>query len=458
MDGSAPHRFTPPLPRNHVHERDVPCSVCGERRGVHRGETAVARQHRWSARIVAEGLAQLADGTPYGETGHWALRAAHLSIHDQRRASPPPKPDPDSRNGQKKKRVSAASKASHRVWHIGADWVEAFAPVIWEPVETRLRARAFAERARLDAVIDAGEPLDRPQVILIDDVPIYGQDPDRPGHQRRDAGFYVLVIAEIAWTAGERQQELRLVRAMPKSNAESWRLCFDELGYDPDFIVADAGTGIGAAISMQFDPERTRLIPSLWHVANAVRTGLGATPGAHSEGHLRPELGAHLAELGRDGRAMQSPGAWLDWWNDLEAMLRTANLPVDRVRLRRRNYEESMLAVLPDLLANPAIPMSTGGLETAIGKRIQRVLNARRAQLANIERTNALFDLVVAKAHGAFDNLDAVAASLRDDAGAHEGWTVPLRSIADPYPAGGRYSSLRDPTLLASLARERGVA
>jgi hypothetical protein len=33
------------------------------------------------------------------------------------------------------------------------------------------------------------------------------------------------------------------VRAMPKSNAPSWRLLFDELGYAPDFVVADAAPG-----------------------------------------------------------------------------------------------------------------------------------------------------------------------------------------------------------------------
>ena len=457
-DGSVPHHFTPPLPRDHVHARGVPCAVCGEHRGVHRGETAVARQHRWSARVVAEGLAQLSAGVSYGEVGRWALRVAGISIFDQRRASPPPKPEPDSLNAPKKRRVSAASKASHRVWHIGADWVEAFSPVIWGPIEARLREGALVERARLDAAIAAHEPLERPQIILLDDVPVYGQDPDKPGHQRRDAGFFVLVVAEIAWHEGEREQKLRLVRAMPKSNTDAWRLCFDELGYDPDFVVADAGTGIGAAIATHFDPERTRFVPSLWHVAKTVRAALAKTPGAASKGQLRPELATHLAELGRDGRAMRSPGDWLDWWNDLEGLLRAAHLPVDVVRRRRANYEQAILTVLPDLLANPAIPMSTGGLEKTIATRIERVLNERRAQLANIERTNALFDLVVAREHGAFDHPDEVAALLRTDARAHEGWTVSLRAIADPYPSGGRYSSLRDPTLLASLARERGVA
>jgi len=86
------------------------------------------------------------------------------------------------------------------------------------------------------------------------------------------------------------------------------------------------------------------------------------------------------------------------------------------------------------------------------------LLSMRRSGFGNIERTNNLFDLVVAREHEAFDDPSAVAALLRGDAGPHGGWTVPLRAVADPRPRGGRYSSLRDATLLASLATERGLA
>ncbi|MEX0705464.1 MAG: hypothetical protein WD041_02490 [Nitriliruptoraceae bacterium] len=42
-DGSKPHTFTPPLPREHVHEGHEQCDHCDELRGVHHGETSVAR-------------------------------------------------------------------------------------------------------------------------------------------------------------------------------------------------------------------------------------------------------------------------------------------------------------------------------------------------------------------------------------------------------------------------------
>ena len=68
-DGSKPHSFTPPLPRDHVHENAEDCAHCEELRGVHRGDTAVARRHSWSSRVVARGLAFRHSGE-YDEDGN----------------------------------------------------------------------------------------------------------------------------------------------------------------------------------------------------------------------------------------------------------------------------------------------------------------------------------------------------------------------------------------------------
>lgn len=180
------------------------------------------------------------------------------------------------------------SAAANNSWHVAADWVEAFAPVIFEPIDQRLRAAALAERARLDALLEAGEPLERPQVLLLDDVPVHGR---AYGQQRarRDDGFYILVAAEVTWGDSDPLDDafavvrpvprLRLVRAMAKSNHLAWRLLFDELGYHPDFVVADAGTGIGKAIETHFDPDVTRFMPSLWHLRRAVVNGLAENLG-----------------------------------------------------------------------------------------------------------------------------------------------------------------------------------
>ena len=129
-----------------------------------------------------------------------------------------------------------------------------FGPVVWAPVETRLREHAVAERARLDAAKAAGEPLERPQVLLVDDMPMYGRDTDGTTRMRRDNRLLILTVAEVAWGPPDPfdttsrpvpTAQLRLVRAFAKANTPAWRLVFDELGYAPDFIVSDAGTARG---------------------------------------------------------------------------------------------------------------------------------------------------------------------------------------------------------------------
>src|SRR5690606_36266008 len=73
-DGSKPHKFTTVLPRDHVHAGNEDCAECRELRGVHRGETAVARRHSWSTRVVVRGLERLAGGETYVAVSQWALR------------------------------------------------------------------------------------------------------------------------------------------------------------------------------------------------------------------------------------------------------------------------------------------------------------------------------------------------------------------------------------------------
>lgn len=472
-NGDPIHRFTPVLPREHVHAAGASCELCEERRGMHHGQTAVARGHAWPTPTVTAALEKLATGGSYGEVSKWALQSIGVSLRVPRRASPVATPAPAvslTKPVKKRRRPSIGARLSRNAWHIAADWTEAFGPVIFGPIEERLRSEALAERARLDVLRTAGAPLDRPHVILLDDIPVYGREAGViDAVSRRDEGFFLLVVAEVIWhdpgpgdpaDVSVPEQKIRLVRAMAKSNSHSWRLVFDELGYTPDFVVADASTAIVAAVAAHYG-KRAHFVPSLWHVGRAVRLGLEDTPGARAAPvgkRLARDLHDHLAELGRDRAAMQSVADWTAWWDRLDALLDGLGLPRDRSSRRRANYEEAMTAALPALLANPGVPMSTGGLEKLIERQIQPVLATRRAALANIERTNALLDLVVAQLHGAFIRPSRVTELLRRDAASHGGYTVALRSIADPYPVGGRYSSLRDPTLLASLARARGLA
>lgn len=488
IDDTRPHVFTPTLPRDHVHEGEEHCAHCEELRGVHRGEPAVARRHTWSLRVVVRGLEMLARGDSYADVGRWARRVTGSTrtrkpANDEtdgddepvedlvddtadaaQEGTPESQDDEPGQTGEAAKAErsgSAAAREAKNAWHIGADWVEAFAPVVFAPAETQLRSKALSERERLDEQLGNGEVLDEPQVVLVDDLPVYGRDLDRRGRSRRDAGFFILTAAETHWRNGEPHARMRLARAMAKSNTAGWLLVFDELGYDPDFVVADAGTGIAAAIASRFDPQRTKFIPSLWHLSQRIDLALADTRGAHTTTATGRELigplARHLRRLGRDSDALASVAGWSQWWDKLEDLLRFHQLPLDKVRTQRRNNEARMAAVLPDIARHPQLPVSTGGLETLMTKTIHPLLAMRRTAFGNLERTNLLLDLAVAYHHGVFDDPDHVAQLIRDDADAHDGWTVSLRSIADPRPKNGSYSSLRDTTLLTSIAEERGL-
>jgi hypothetical protein len=47
---------------------------------------------------------------------------------------------------------------------------------VWAPVEQRLRAAALGQREANDALLAAGGEGRRPQVLLLNDVPVYARD------------------------------------------------------------------------------------------------------------------------------------------------------------------------------------------------------------------------------------------------------------------------------------------
>ena len=459
FDGSPRHSFTPPLPRDHVHLGHERCEVCEELVGAHRGETAVARRHSWSARVVARGLDQLSVGETYASVSRWALRSTGI-----KRTRVPPRP----KKGRKsKKTVSEEARVSRAVWHIAADWTEAFAPVIYEPVDTRLRASALVERERIDALVARRRKVERPQVIIIDDLPQWGTDPSSKMRRSRQAGFAVLVVAELHWpdpttSKASPSLRLRLVRAMPDTTAISWMLVLDELGYQPDVVVADGGTGSDLAVRTLWSNGKTTVVPSMWHLSETIRRAFEKAKRAWvnsdgTAGDLIEPLNAHVAKLSRSHDALRSAISWEKWWDDLVDLVMRNGLPIEGIRKARKKWEGAVLDALPVIRRYPTLPISTGGLESLMLSKVMPLLAKRGNAFANIERTNLLFDLVVARDHGAFDNLSDVVRALREDAQREDGWAVSLRSISDPRPQSAIYSSLRDAVLITDLARARGL-
>jgi hypothetical protein len=133
-----------------------------------------------------------------------------------------------------------------------------------------------------------------------------------------------------------------------------------------------ASTGIGRAVTDHFDPARTVFVPSLWHLAAAVKTGLADTCGAlvPVPGGGReplPELRAHLASLALpapDRRGLPHP-----------ARCRTASLPRSTgsgVSCRSAPFKRSIdlsSRISPVAVAGWCVAASThsrGGLRAAV--------------------------------------------------------------------------------------------
>ncbi len=519
------HDFTPPLPREHVHTGKTHCEACEEIRGVHHGDQAVARTQTWNLRVVAEGLERLASGAEtYSSVGRWAwdtthrnrTRPAKLSEAERdRRAKltewerackaaeraglPKPQRPPGvslkplpSDTPARRRRLDAAgnelqarrtpstrSAEARNRWHVAADWVEVYAPVLWEPLAEQLLADEAAEHARRTVMTGRQRSRDgRPQVLLLDDTPVNSKAifDGRPTRRSRRE-YFVLGAATIDWPAragsgpppkpDDRYTRLRLLRAFPSNDAAAWRLLLDELGYEPgvrepEFVLCDAGTGLRRGIADYF--QTAVLVPSLFHIHDALTEALvEKTPGAlvlsDTGKALHPDLAAHLSWLSGERMRTMTAAQWKGWWDDFEVLLDRLGLPPEKLVERRASYEPQVAAALPALRANPGVPVSTGGFEQLLRRTVKTVLTGRGHAFANIERTNNLLDLVVCRDRGAFSSRSAVITKLRAASLQHEGWAAAPREVADPQPpAPASYSSLRDKELLATLDTARGAA
>lgn len=434
-DGDSKHVFTPPLPREHVHSDGVVCPVCDSSVGPNHGQRVFARKTTWPLRVVAEGASRLASGESYAGVGNWALRKAQATGRNVR------------------------ERPTNVAWHIGADWTEAVSPVLFDAVDARLRDSAMQERARLDSLLEDGLPLDRPQVVIVDDLPVYGRQVGTT--TRQQFGFYVLVLAEVVWSPPPRTK-LRLVRAIPIASTAGWALVFDELGYTPDIVVADGSHSIrnGMRAALGSGPV---LLPSLPHINKAITASLVRyRPTMRNTASRRERLiepiGGHLAKLKKGSEIVTTSAGWKQWWDQLEDIGADMRLPASKIAGFRAAHEPRINARVRDVFINyPNVPASTGAVETLIRRNIQPMLAMRRHSFGNLERTNALFDLVVCRNHDLFDDLRQVEQLLADDAETHSGFTTRNRSVEDRRSVDSRYSSLRDNYLIEQLAAHRGL-
>jgi hypothetical protein len=474
-DGSAPHTFAPPLPREAVEVGVESCATCDELLSPHRGALTGARHTPWTLALYARALSELSMGASYASVSlmmrEYRDRASrHLLEHHGGAALL------DARaTGVAQSYTAAQGKSA---WHLAADLVEQYAPLLWRRVNQQMRERDRRQRAANDEQLAAAPTaaLATPVTWLLDEQPVILSNRRRRGQQRRRLErnqWSLLVVVEVRWHPSDdpmsypgREYRLRLARAYPRGNEQAWRLVLDELGVRPDFIVADNADAISNAVARQYGANTVGLVPSLFHIQRNIRDALRKLPGAATtlEGRpvLVPVLAKHLDVLARDELLNLGPADWSRWWDGLVAAVGALPAPVTGVVEQRRVYEPRLAAALPILARQPQLPASNAAVENRLRHVLEPFLDNRKQLYRNLARTNFLLDLAVARAQGAFTDLDDVAKLLREDNEAAGGWAPAPRTLADAQPpprVEGEpprvYSSLLIPLLVAALAEHR---
>jgi hypothetical protein len=434
-NGEAAHRFTPLLSRRVVGPGDT-CDVCDEPRCVHRGETTVARGHRYTTRIVAEALSELGQGKSYGDVSVRAFQRLRGDDGAQM--------DPASSAVQAAGQSAKPAKQRQQAWRLAADWTELFATVLWEPWA--------AEQQRTVLNLQARSPKDRERVaVIIDDMPVFSTKKVKGSAEQR---FSVLAASECFIDAHGRssRSRLRLLRAYPRHDKKAYLLLLNELGYRPDYIIADGGKGIRGALKLLSarDGQPFQTMLSAYHVRNQLRRLFAKlnrqNPGGFFPGDLDTDL-----EL---WRFCSSASAWHNWWERFQRRCQAQGVPPGAWQTEWvRDYKVIVDAQMPVLDELQLLPRTTGALESVLFHTIKPSILGRAKAFGNLARTNRLMDLMVLHANGQLNSVAKISEQLRADAIAGGGYAPQVRTIADPR----MYRSLTDASQLDQLLRDAGL-
>jgi hypothetical protein len=367
-NGDRPHRFTEVLPREEAwHDA---CEACERPVGLHEGPHA-ARRYQFVARGIAEALATVGAGQTYRQAALVARERAR-----RLRADPETGELRMTRHGQ-----------------LVADWVEVFAPVVFEP-------------HRPDAWPAAGS-------LLLDDLPFSVRD---PATGRFRIAFRVFCAAGFE---GGRPKLWR-VEAFPDASQANWEAFLRALEGAPPRVVCDNHYGLNGAVRAAF-PE-AELYLCEWHLRHALERLMAKI--RQSDQHRA----AIDALLPRVEAAFAGPSFWQPFVRDARA----AGIP------RLSSWLDGAGRVVEDQFPRrglrhlrPAdMPLSTSPMDGLI-EPIRATLHPRRYGLKNRERTNRLLLLMQLHANRQ-DDVHAYVRSIRAFLEANQGRpSLARRAVTD---------------------------
>ena len=331
-NGDRPHRFTEVLPREEAwHDA---CEVCERAVGLHEGPHA-ARHYQFVARGIAETLRAVGAGATY--------RQAALVARERARRL---RPDPDTgelrltRHGQ-----------------LVMDWVEVFAPVVFE----------------------AHRPTDWPAAgsLLLDDLPFSVRDPA--------TGRFRIAFKVFCAVGFEHDRpKLWRVQAFPEATQANWEAFLGGLDGAPPRVVCDNHSGLNAAVGVAFPHAELYLCE--WHLRHALERLIDKIH--RSEPQHRAAIDALLPRV---EAAFTGPSFWKLFVRDAHA--------AEIARLS--SWLQSTGRIVEDQFARrglraqrPAtMPLSTSPMDGLTGP-IRDALHPRRYGLKNQQRTNRLLLLM----------------------------------------------------------------
>ncbi|MHB8449245.1 MAG: hypothetical protein ACYDAQ_02080 [Mycobacteriales bacterium] len=376
MNGDRPHRFTEPLPRE-----ESWVDACGRcERGVelHEGPHA-ARDYQFVARGIAEALKMVGAGSTYRDTALVAReRAKRL------------RSDPDT-----------GELRFSRHGSLVMDWVEVFAPVVFEPY----RPREWPSSGSL----------------LLDDLPFMVRDPASGRHR-----VAFRIFAAMGYAAG-RSKLWHLEAYKSKSQAD-WKAFLGTLPGAPPRVVFDNDPGLTRAVQARFPDAELYLCE--WHLRHALERLLGKIGGEDGHQGAIEELLAGV-EAAFTGPALWTPFAQRAHSTGiprLSGWLSTTGRIVED-QFRRRGPRSSRPADKP---------LSTSPLDGFINP-IRAAIGRRAYGLKNRERTNRMLMLMQLHANRQDDENEYVRL-IRECLEANQGHpSVARRAVIDV----GRVASLR---------------
>lgn len=368
-NGERSHRFTEVLPREEAWHDD--CESC--ERPVHLREGPhAARHYQFVARGIAEALVAVGAGESYRQAGLLARERA-----GRVRADPETGEPHLTRHGQ-----------------LVADWVEVFAPVVFE----------------------AHRPSSWPEAgsLMLDDLPFSVRDPA--------TGRFRIAFRIFCAAGFERgRPKLWQVEAFPDASQANWQTFLAALPGAPPRVVCDNHMAMNGAVRAAF-PE-AELYLCEWHLRHALERLMAKIRKDDEHRSAIDEL------LPRVEAAFTGPSFWKPFVRDAHA----AEIP------RLSSWLDGTGRVVADQFKRRGLrsrrptemPLTTSPMDGLI-EPMRASLHPRRYGLKNRERTNRLLQLMQLHANRQSDPL-AYAKSIRALLEQRHGRpSAPRRGVTDP--------------------------